>query len=118
RAQRLCRQQAVDLGPAAGFGAVRHSELPVDVREVELHGLLCHPEHPCELRVRHPFRDELEDLDLATRQLRVVDGRLYWDRLRTVDLAGEVDRVLVYLAHGDGQVVGVRLLDDVRDRAQ
>src|SRR6266702_4347072 len=67
-------EQPVKLGPAARFRAVRHVELAVDVREVELHGLLRHPEHPCELCIGMAFGDEPEDFELAPRQ-RCVRGR-------------------------------------------
>src|SRR5687768_6203232 len=36
--------QVVHVGIAAGFGAVRHTELPVRVGQVELDRLLGHPE--------------------------------------------------------------------------
>ena len=66
---RTQRQKPVDLGPPARLGPVRHVELAVDVRQVELDRLLGHPEHPRELRVRVALGDELEDLELAPRQV-------------------------------------------------
>src|SRR5207248_2935847 len=73
-------EQAVQLSPAAGLGAIRHVELAIDVREVELHRLLGHPEHAGKLPVRMAFGDELQDLELTLREPRLVLRRLLPDR--------------------------------------
>ena len=57
--------QAVPVGPAARLGSIRDIQLPIDVRQVELHRLLCHPEHPCELAIRVALRNERENLPLT-----------------------------------------------------
>ena len=52
-------------GVAARLGAVRHAELAIDVREVELHRLLGDPQLLADLRVREALGDVLQDLELA-----------------------------------------------------
>src|SRR6185437_15369295 len=50
---------------ACGFGAIRDAELPVDVREVELHRLFRHPELLADRLVREPPGERREDRGLA-----------------------------------------------------
>ena len=85
-------QQAVEVSPAARLRAIRNIELPIDVREVELHGLLRDPEHPSDVRVRVPLRHELENLELASRQhRRVVFLRPWGPRLEGAQLGVDPD---------------------------
>src|SRR5215203_1942091 len=60
--------QVVDVGVPAGLGAVRHAELAVGVREVELDGLLGHPELPGDAAVGLALGDQAQDLQLALRE--------------------------------------------------
>src|SRR3954468_5844114 len=63
-------QQPVLARPAAGAGAVADLELAIDVREVELDRLICHPQLLRHLAVREPVRYESEDLQLARGEER------------------------------------------------
>ena len=54
---------------AARLGAVRDAELAIDVRQVELDGLLGHPELAPDPSIGHPVGYEAQDLELAPRQL-------------------------------------------------
>ena len=111
-------QQAVQLGPACSLRAIRDVELAIDVREVELHRLLRHPEHLGERCVRVPLGDQLEDLPLAPRQVDelgvVRRGRPGGDGRRPGP--SEVHRVLERLPNGGREVVRMSALDHVRDR--
>ncbi len=62
-------EHSVQLCPTTRLGAIRNVELSIDVRQMELHRLLGDPEHLGKLRVRVPFRDQPEDLQLTTREL-------------------------------------------------
>src|SRR5947207_12433907 len=106
------RQQAVKLRPATRLGPVGDVELAIDVRQVELDGLLRHPEHLRELRVRVALRDEPEDLDLTLRQprLRAVDSD---QGVLSPPNTGVVDRRLERLTDGRRDVLGGRGLDAV-----
>src|SRR6185369_9473113 len=73
------RDQSVRVSEAAGLRAVGHSELAVDVRQVELHGLLCHEELTGETVVRRTRRDETQQLELA---LGEAEGLVRRARLR------------------------------------
>ena len=50
---------------AARLGAVRHAELAVDVRQVELHRLLGDPQLAADAGVREAVGHQAEDLALA-----------------------------------------------------
>src|ERR687885_2969748 len=63
--------EAVLVGDAGRLRAVRHSELPVHVRQVELHRLLGDPELLADLLVREPSRERLEDVELAVGEPRL-----------------------------------------------
>ena len=65
-------QESVDLCPAARFRSVRDVELAVDVRQVELDGLLGDPEHARELGVRVALGDQPEDLELPSCQVELL----------------------------------------------
>src|ERR671930_49756 len=64
--------QAVLLREADCGGAVRHAELPVDVAEVELDGLLGDPQLLADRLVREPAHHGLEDHALALRQIALI----------------------------------------------
>src|SRR3954447_15884065 len=66
--------QVVDVRIAARFGAVGDAELAVRVRQVELDGLLGHPELAGDSAVRVALGDEAQDLQLATGE-GAVDAR-------------------------------------------
>ena len=66
--------QAVLVGEARGLGPVRHAELAVDVRQVELDGLLGDPELLADRLVRKASRDRRQDRGLAFGQPRGLAG--------------------------------------------
>src|SRR6185437_7920963 len=92
-----------------GLGPVRHAELAVDVGQVELDGLLGHPELLADRLVREPARDRREDRRLTLGQTggtsRIVAGLGEPDRA--------VDGSLYGLAECRRQVDRVDALDDV-----
>ena len=55
------RTRPVHVRVAAGLGSVGHAELAVDVREVELDGLLGDPQLTCDVAVRQPIGHEPEE---------------------------------------------------------
>ena len=71
---------AVVIGVPDGFGAIAHVELPVDVRQVELHRLLRQKELFCDLLVRSAGLKRLENRVLALGQVDVL-GRAVRDVL-------------------------------------
>src|SRR4051812_49150280 len=70
------REEPVDVGVAARLRAVRHAELAVDVREVELDGLLGDAEARGDLAVGPALGDLLQDLVLAPGEAAVRRRRL------------------------------------------
>ena len=66
--------QTVLIREASRLGPVGHVELPVDVREVELHGLLRDPELLRDRLVREPARERLQDRRLALGEAGRLDG--------------------------------------------
>src|SRR3954452_14937743 len=57
--------QPVLVREAGGLGAVRHAELAIDVREVELDRLLSHPQLLADRLVREAAREGSEDRGLS-----------------------------------------------------
>ena len=113
------RQESAELRPAARLGAVRHVELAVDVREVELHRLLGHPQPPRHLAVRVALGDELEDLALARASGRPScpprpDGHA---GAAARDAACEEDRVLERLPNRRRTSSGCAVLSTYATRA-
>src|ERR1044071_9081808 len=58
------------------LGAVRHAELPIDVRQVELDGLFRHPELLADRLVREAAREGGEDRRLALGEAGRLGGAL------------------------------------------
>src|SRR5919204_3085032 len=85
---RLPSEQPVHLCPAARLCAIRHAELSINVREVELDGLLRHPQHPSELGVCEAVGDQPQRLEFAGCEL--VELRVGFDRRTSA--AGEVPK--------------------------
>ena len=109
-------QQSVELRPPTRFCPVRDVELAVDVRQVELHRLLGHPEHLGELRIRMPLGDEPEDLELTPRQL-LDRTRLPRRRGGThIADAWKIDRRVEDAADHRCEIVRIRRLYDIRER--
>src|SRR6478609_11353676 len=92
------------VGVTRGFSPVGYTELPIDVRQVELDGLLGDPELFGDLLVREAARERPEDDCLTTREAGRLGGArrgrighadgvedVAFDRL--AQRAGEVDRV-------------------------
>src|SRR5919199_3390361 len=105
--------EAVLVGDAGRLRAVRHSELPVHVRQVELHRLLGDPELLADLLVREPSGEGAEQRGLPLAQAEVlvraaepldaaVDGELLPGRRR---------------AHRPRDVVGIAGLADEAARS-
>src|SRR4051794_36909078 len=70
-------QQTVVVRVMGGSGPVRHAELAVDVREVELHRLLGDPHLTADGLVGQAAGDSAQDRDLAAGEAGCVsDGRL------------------------------------------
>src|SRR5918995_5106829 len=113
-------KQTVALCPATRLGAVRNVELAIDVRQVEFHSLLGHPEHPGELRVGMSFRRQLKDLELAPGEA----GRVVHFRLLSCNSGfrgtptREIHRMRERLTHRRGEILRVRRLDYVRGSAR
>src|SRR6266478_2235579 len=63
---------------AGGLGPVRDFELAVDVRQVELDGLLGDPELLCDRLVRQASRHGAHDDELALGQPRLLRRALSW----------------------------------------
>src|SRR3954470_19297933 len=102
--------QVVDVRIAARFGADGETELAVRVRQVELDGLLGHPELAGDSAVRVALGDEAQDLQLATGE-RAVDARGFVAR----GGAGEMhDGVARDLAQERAEADGVDGLGDHR----
>src|SRR5436190_1990732 len=80
---RLCgRNEAVLVGVADRAAAVGDAELAVDVREMELDGVLAQPELAADRLRRLPVCDSREDFALALRQSGALGCGLSADRLR------------------------------------
>src|SRR4051812_39738510 len=60
--------EVVLMGEARGCEPILHAELAVQVAEVELHGLLGHPQLLADGFVREPAGQRLEHCDLALRE--------------------------------------------------
>src|SRR3954454_3495365 len=95
-------------------------QLHEDARHVRLHGGLAHDQLGGDLRVRHPARDQLEDLVLARRQLvellrrRAVDGRVRGELLDQParDRRGQQRLALRHDVDAGNELVGGHVLEE------
>jgi hypothetical protein len=103
----------VELGPAARFGPVSDADLPIDVRQVKLHGLLRDPQHLGQLGIRVTLGNQIQDLELATSEVMRLIAQPRVDRRSGSGRAGEVDGMMKSLSDRGSQVIRVRGLHDV-----
>src|SRR4029079_953437 len=102
--------ESVLVCEARGLGAVRHAELAVDVREVELDRLFRYPQFLADCFVRETAGEGGKDRGLALREACGASRALA--RIGQADRA--VDRSVDRLAQGGRQVDRVDALDDER----
>ena len=98
-----------------GFGPRRHAELPVDIREVELHRLLGEPEPLRDLLVRESLAEQAQDRQLPLAQPGLRGRR----RLALIRFAKGLvgNRSLHRLTESGRQITRIDVLSDERLRA-